>query len=349
MRPDDLTPTERRVWRAFATGARAQLGDRRPGHEPERTVRADVIVALLRGGTPPDTGGPAGRVPALRLRGARITGRIDLAGADVYWLLSLYDCVLDRPPDFSHATTRTIKINNSAMPGFAAVWAHIGGHLTLNDSRINGTLELTGARVAGELRLNAARIRPAHGPGIDGGGLTVEGGCYGRGLRVSGGIRLPGGDAVRPPVFAEQPPVLGEEVTEPGRHDGHVLLCRPLPVPARHRLLRLGEGPVHGPRQARPVRELRADRHDVHDGEDAGAPVVLPQLRDVELAAHHAPEDVGHEWRGLERGAHALDGHGPVEQRRGVFVRKTPIRSPGSVMRSPRFPREIIRFYGRRR
>ena len=193
MRPEDLTPTERRVWRAFATGGRADLGDGRPENEPERTVRAEVIVALLRSETPPDAGGPAGRVPAVRLHGARITGRIDLAGAEVRWLLSLYDCVLDRPPDFSHATTRTIKINGCVLPGFAALWAHIGGHLALNGSRIGGTVELTGARVSGELRLNATRVRPGRGPGIDGGGMTVEGGCYGHRLDVTSGIRFPGG------------------------------------------------------------------------------------------------------------------------------------------------------------
>lgn len=187
--PDDLTRTERRVWRAFDSGARVVLGDDRPGHEPERTVRAEVLTALLRRADDPG----ADRVAAVRLRGARITGRLDLAGADVEWLLSLYNCVLDEPPDFSHASTRTLKLNSCDLPGFAAIWARVGGHLSLNGTTVRGRVELTGARVTGELRMNQARLGTSHAKiALTAGGLTVEGGCYGRGMRARGGVRMAG-------------------------------------------------------------------------------------------------------------------------------------------------------------
>ncbi|HEY3686219.1 MAG TPA: hypothetical protein VGL93_24515 [Streptosporangiaceae bacterium] len=196
MPPDDLTRVERRVWRAFATGEQVGLGDDRPGRDPERTVRAEVIAALLLSQDDPATRPGHDRTPAVRLAGARITGRLDLAGAEVPWLLSLYNCVLERPPDFSHAATRTIKINNSVLPGFAAIWARISGHLTLAESQVRGTVELTGTRVSGEVRMNDASIGRKGGSGsqaaLSAGGLTVEGGCYGRGLRVRGGMRLAG-------------------------------------------------------------------------------------------------------------------------------------------------------------
>jgi hypothetical protein len=193
MPPDDLTRAERRVWRAFATGGRVRLGDDRPGRDPERAVRAEVIAALLLGGADPAVRPGHDRVPAVRLRGARVTGRLDLAGADVPWLLSFYNCVLEQPPDFSHAATRTIKINNCALPGFSAIWSHIAGHLTFTESHIRGTVELTGARVSGEVRMNAARISPSRGGiAMTSGGLVADGGCYGRDLRATGGMRFAG-------------------------------------------------------------------------------------------------------------------------------------------------------------
>jgi len=188
--PDGLTRTERRVWRAFASGTRVELGTDQPGHDPERTVRAEVIVALLRREDDPG----AERVAAVRLRGARITGRIDMAGAEVRWLLSLFNCVLEEAPDFSHASTRTIKINHSDLPGIAGVWAQVGGHLTMTGSTVHGTVDLTGAHISGEVRLNRTQVRSrtaAH-PGITAGGIAVEGGFYGRQLRVTGGVRLAG-------------------------------------------------------------------------------------------------------------------------------------------------------------
>jgi hypothetical protein len=79
MKVADLTPAERRVWRAFPRGGEV---DFRPDGEvepadgddgdwgPARTVRADVLRALLLGGAP-----EPGQVAALRLVGARITAR----------------------------------------------------------------------------------------------------------------------------------------------------------------------------------------------------------------------------------------------------------------------------------
>src|SRR5688572_23635594 len=85
MEPDDLNVAERRLWEAFPYGRVVDLAD--PDDlDPadgarwgaERTVRASVIVALLLGAAEPRPG----YVPAIRLRGARITGRVDLLGGD---------------------------------------------------------------------------------------------------------------------------------------------------------------------------------------------------------------------------------------------------------------------------
>lgn len=188
----ELTATERRVRDAFATGERVDLGDGEP-HDaaewgPERSVRAEVIAGLLMGTVESD----GRRVPAVRLRGARIVGRLELAGARVPWMLSLRRCVLDGVPDFSHAEVRTIKMTNCLLPGCTAGWAKIDGHISLGRSTITGPVELTGARISGELRLGDARIRPGEVRAIEARALVVEGACYARRLHATGRIRLTG-------------------------------------------------------------------------------------------------------------------------------------------------------------
>src|SRR5689334_14229219 len=85
MEPDDLNVAERRLWEAFPYGRVVDLRDPGEGDPAggggwgeERTVRASVIVALLLGAAEPRPG----HVPAIRLSGARITGRVDLLGGD---------------------------------------------------------------------------------------------------------------------------------------------------------------------------------------------------------------------------------------------------------------------------
>jgi hypothetical protein len=94
---EDLSKSEQRVWDAFATGGLADFGiGNAAGDDPadgggwglHRQVRAEVVSALLRGAIVPEPGS-AGRV---WLRGARITGVIDLRDAEVKHALRLERC-----------------------------------------------------------------------------------------------------------------------------------------------------------------------------------------------------------------------------------------------------------------
>ncbi|WP_237525531.1 hypothetical protein [Streptomyces sp. SID4985] len=125
---DELSATERELWDAFPEGrwvdlrtGTAERDDPAGGAEwgPGRTVRAEVVSALLLGVNPPD----AGSVASLRLAGARITGRIDLAGAEIGHVLWLKGCLLEHPVSFYGASTRTIRITDSRVPGVDAGWA----------------------------------------------------------------------------------------------------------------------------------------------------------------------------------------------------------------------------------
>ncbi|MEU6658418.1 oxidoreductase [Streptomyces sp. NPDC046821] len=195
---DELTLPERELWDAFPEGRQVDLRTGLPEEDdptagaqwgPERSIRAGVVAALLLG----ENDGRSGAVAALRLAGARITGRLDLSGAGIRHAFSLDGCQLEEPVSLYGATTRTIRIADSWVPGINAELVQIEGELDLRRSVLEGgSLTLVNARVAGNLLLTDARIS---GPGewaVLAGGLVVEGGAFGERLTTQGGLRLPG-------------------------------------------------------------------------------------------------------------------------------------------------------------
>ena len=194
---DDLEEPERLLWQAYARGAWVDL---RPGGAdvlggagwgPERVVRAEVIRELLLGAGPV----APGAAPAVRLRGARITGRLDLMGAAVSCPLVCEYCVFEDELRFVEASTRTVRIVRSALPGLNGTRMRLDGILNLQGSEISGVLRLDQARIAGELCVRDATIgRPAGGAArgpaepavLSCDGMAVEGGVDAAGLTVRG-------------------------------------------------------------------------------------------------------------------------------------------------------------------
>jgi hypothetical protein len=203
-RPHDLTEPERRLWEAFPTGARVHLGDSVPpdptdpgdGDGPsvpdlrERTVRAEVIARLLLGGCPER----AGFVPAVRLHGAYITGRLDLSGGTVGCELRLERCRLTDPPDLSNAQTRQLRIAGCHLPGFDGGGLRADGYLSLSGSVIEGEVRLPRAQLMGGFRMNGTTVRvddPAKWA-LFTGGMIIEVGAFIRDAELTGGVRLVG-------------------------------------------------------------------------------------------------------------------------------------------------------------
>ncbi|QKW39663.1 hypothetical protein HUT06_41215 [Actinomadura sp. NAK00032] len=189
--PPGLNDAERRLWAAFPTGARVVLGDDRPaGPDPDRIVRAETITRLLLGAgeTRP------GAVAAVRLRGAYITGQIDLKGGTTEHELRLEECRLVEEPNFSNAETRQLRFANCRMPGFDGGGLRADGYMSLSGSQIEGSVQLPRAQLSGGLRMNGTRITvtdPAKWA-IFSGGLVVEVGTFIRDAEITGGIRFVG-------------------------------------------------------------------------------------------------------------------------------------------------------------
>ncbi|MFG3086626.1 membrane-associated oxidoreductase [Streptomyces antibioticus] len=187
MEIDDLTPAERRVWRAFATGAEVDFRD--DGEGTERTVRASVLRALLLNGPR-----EPGEIAAVKVRGARITGALDLRYATVDSVVHLTDCRFTAAPDLTGAHVRYLSLRDSEMPGLSMTRSRIDGSLRLTRCRFDGPVRLDGAQIAGALFLEDVEILPEGGPApvLQLNQISVDDDLCARGLRARGAVRLDG-------------------------------------------------------------------------------------------------------------------------------------------------------------
>ncbi|WP_106397988.1 translocation/assembly module TamB domain-containing protein [Actinocorallia populi] len=182
MGPDDLTETELRLYAAVADGRPVDLTG-----AADREVRASALTLLLHDPPPPDG------VPGLRLRGARVTGRLRLRGTVIDHPLVFTECEFDEPPQLMESITRTLRFTRCRMPGLGLARLRLDGALSLKDSVITGRVDLDHAQIDGELHLSGATLSagPA-GDALHAEGLQVTGvACFDRGFTSTGGVRLP--------------------------------------------------------------------------------------------------------------------------------------------------------------
>ncbi|TGA98812.1 membrane-associated oxidoreductase [Streptomyces sp. MZ04] len=156
----ELTATEARVWEAYARGRTVDLrptdgaaADSGAQWGPERTVRAEVLRALLLDGPR-----QAGETPLLRLTGARISGRLDLQYAEVAAPVHLWACYFDEELDLYGAQLRQLYLGRSVLPGLHAVALRVDGSLRMSGCRVRGPVRLGGARISGPVFLDGAEL-----------------------------------------------------------------------------------------------------------------------------------------------------------------------------------------------
>ncbi|GAB2844203.1 oxidoreductase [Actinoallomurus bryophytorum] len=199
MTADERTEAESLLWRVFPSGEWADLRTGSPDEDdvgggdawgPERTVRAETIQALLLGAGDAEPG----RYPAVRLRGARVTGRLDLMGATVRYALVCEECCFDRPPRFVESTTKTVRIVGSRLPGFNGARMRTDGILNFHKSRFEGGIWLERAKVIGEVTLRGAVVGgDRDGVAVAADGLTVDGNLEcNQGFTADGVVRIRG-------------------------------------------------------------------------------------------------------------------------------------------------------------
>ncbi len=153
----ELGEAEQALSRAAVTG---ELVDLRVGSRdgddpctgdawgPERTVRADVLYALL---TAEST------TRAVVLRGARISGAVNLESARLDCPLILEGCRFDGPVNVRDARAETIRLSGCRLPCLHAALLETRGDLNL-DRTSAAIIDLIGARIGGQLSLEGASL-----------------------------------------------------------------------------------------------------------------------------------------------------------------------------------------------
>ncbi|MEV7285785.1 oxidoreductase [Streptomyces sp. NPDC093252] len=174
-----MTEAEAGMWRAYRDGGEHDLSSGDPtvddphgGHPwgPERTVRARIVCWLLLDGPPP----LAGRVAALKLTGAHISGTLDLAGGAVEPYVELSGCRFENEVLLPEARFRTVRLANCSVPRLEAARVHTEGDLHLPRCRFHNGVRLTDAHIGTDLLLNEAVVyRDRGGRSIAADGLTV--------------------------------------------------------------------------------------------------------------------------------------------------------------------------------
>lgn len=244
MEINDLTPAERRVWEAFATGTAVDFHD---AEEPERTVRAVVLRALMLNGPRQD-----GEIPALRLNGAYVNGVLDLRHGAVDTSVRLSRCRFEESPRLYGSQIRQLNLRGSVLPGLDAGAVCVEGVLRLTDCRFLGPVRLSGARISGALFMERARftsdaaeavLQLNHaeiGRDLLCQGLTADGEVLLAGAAVGGlvnfneaELRCPGGTALNAESLAAQADVVLRRVRTQGllelrgaRIGGRLILSR---------------------------------------------------------------------------------------------------------------------------
>jgi hypothetical protein len=195
----ELTEPEQSLCTAAAAGRVLDLrrreaagDDPADGHRwgPARTIRAELLRQLVCGEEP-----SAPRPVAVRVRGARIVGPLNLGGRTLICPLELYECYLGDPVDLAKADAPAISLRGSYLH------RRLSGRglrleRTLNLSRgfrCRGPVRLRGARIGGQLDLSGATLHHPHGDAINAEGVQVELGlaCRER-FAADGAVRLDG-------------------------------------------------------------------------------------------------------------------------------------------------------------
>jgi hypothetical protein len=195
-----VTEPERLIWHAAGTGVlvdlRARVADLQDPSSGAtwngiRTVRAEVLAELLVGvRTPPGSG----RLRAVRLQGAWVTGQLDLEAATLGCPLELLDCHFERPIILSEARAPVIRLLGCHVPGFAGAQLETRGDLVLAEGfTATGEVSLLGAHIGGTLDLKKATLTNPDGLALNGQGLTVDRTMFcSHGFRATGQVSLLG-------------------------------------------------------------------------------------------------------------------------------------------------------------
>jgi hypothetical protein len=191
MQESSLTNLERRFIDAVRGGEDCVVlnGQVPPDtDDPNHTIRGAVVQALVDGTF---GGAQIGRF-GIRLRGARITGDLNLSDITISYPLTFYACRFTGRPTFDRSRLPAFSASNSHFQsGFSANDCSITSDFGLNGITAHGKVEIIGADIGGQLLMKGATLDAGQdGRAFNGQGLRATQDVFMDSLRATGTVAL---------------------------------------------------------------------------------------------------------------------------------------------------------------
>jgi uncharacterized protein YjbI with pentapeptide repeats len=193
----DVSEAERLLRAAFPVGEWVDLRAGNPSEDDlagaagwgaDRTIRAEILAGLLLGAGKSSPG----HFPAVRLRGARIAGLLDVAGAALNCTVTCEFCYFDTTPAFREATTRSVHLTGSRLAGFDGTRMRVEGVFDLSRTEIETVLRMDRATINADLLLRETSVGAVGGEdAVAARGLIVDGELDATQMLSRGPVKLP--------------------------------------------------------------------------------------------------------------------------------------------------------------
>jgi hypothetical protein len=196
----ELKDQERQLCQMAARGRLLDLRCRRADEDapvsgrrwtPDRHIRPQVVYQLLTGRGELDKA--FGTPVAVRVRGAQISGNLNLGSLALRCPLELYECYICGRLGLTKTTTSDISLRGSYLAkGLTARRLLLDHNLNLGKLRSAGRTRLIGAHIGGQLNCDRATFSNPNGRALNADGINAGGAVSFRDAQVSGEIRLLG-------------------------------------------------------------------------------------------------------------------------------------------------------------
>ena len=152
----ELAMPEKGLLAELDSGGYHQCGDGSlpTAGDTARAIRASFLRLLLLGA--PDV--PRLHEKGLRLRGAWVTGILDLEECRDLRGITLADCRFNSPLILRSAGIDSLLLDGSVLPGLAAERLQAKGGVHLRAVEIDGAIDLRGALLDGDLVLDGSSV-----------------------------------------------------------------------------------------------------------------------------------------------------------------------------------------------
>ncbi|WP_438974079.1 hypothetical protein [Planktomarina temperata] len=180
-------PAERKLIAACRKGRATIISRERPEKgSADNTIRAGLIRALLLG-----TGDCTPPVRGLQIRGAWITGKLDLAGEALPVPLGLVSCTLEEDVMLRDCTLPALYLSGTHLPKLDAHRLHCNGSLHLQDGfQATGLVNLASAKIGGQLACTGGKFL-AEDMALNCDAITVGASVFlGQGFTAKGEVNL---------------------------------------------------------------------------------------------------------------------------------------------------------------